>query len=215
MAEPLFENEEKNNVNNYSNGQYNIKDSRSALQNYSNISDVPNGGLITQPKENIFLFANTCFAKSFLFIVILAFVLGCLISSSIFIYKFIINDYNYIYCACAILFFGLACYFFIWFICFFKDIYLIIGDIDITIIKKYICRKKTEIYLISDLRRFEINIENEKDNETEIEEEKIYFDLILANEEIINIYKDRSKLYKKEEINFLLDFVNRRIQVGK
>ena len=204
----------KQNQNNNSDYHYTVNTPNYSESNYRNIYEVKNIGLITQPEPNIFMFGLTCGFRACSYIFYSLIFVGCLIGVIYFIIK-IIEDGDYInLCGCFGLLIG--CGYSIYLIFFYvKNIYLILGEKDIIVNEKNLCCEKPYVIHYSDVIKFEVNLKIIIDKAEDFKTELYTFDFVLINQEKITIYEDKKRSYEDKEINFLVNYVNRKIQERK
>ena len=190
---------------------YTIDYSESEINKYKDITEVEHEGYITQPEQNIFLFSVISWVKKIVYIInsILIFV-GLIVGVFLF-YFFIDKSYNFNYLGGSLVGFGISFtgFYGIYII---KDVYLILGNGEIKIVNKNICKNDSQVYQTEDLLRCEANIKKERPKGKAKKIEMLYLDLVLINEEKINIFKDDKIYYKDEELTFLLFSINNKIQ---
>ena len=181
------------------------------MQNYKDITEVEHERYIIQPEQNIFLFTIISWLKKYIYIFSSIFIFGGLITGVLLFYFFIDKNCNYNYLGGSLVGF---CFSFIGFYGIYKnkDVYIILGNGEIKIINKNICKSDSQVFQTDDLLRCEANIKKERPKGKAKKIEMLYLDLILINEEKINIFKANKIYYKDEELKFLLFSVNNKIQ---
>lgn len=161
--------------------------------------EIPHKGIL-QPDENSFYITTGCCFKFIPFF-------GCFLGLLMIVISLLTEVIIIVIILGSLIFLVNFSFFFV----LFNNVYFIMGQNNLKIVKEALCRKKTLIYNPGQLLRIELNYQLSSDDDASHKYELIIYPMYDDKDTIFSIGSS-SKVFTNEEIDYFLKVINNHIQ---